>query len=905
MVVTPGPSAPSPEARDSDGSASQLIEQLAADMAERWRQGERPLAEDYLARHPGLAQKPESAIDLIYEELCLRQEHTAGITASELCHRFPQWQSQLAVLLTCHEALQADLAPPAFPEPGEKLGDFELLSELGRGARSRVYLATQASLAERPVVVKVTPPDGREHVSLARLQHTHIVPLYSVQGDPARHLRLLCMPYFGGATLDRLFALLAPKPLVERRGQDLLRGLDGTASAAAAAQTAGPNRDYLARASYVQAVCWIGAQLAGALQYAHERGLVHFDVKPSNVLLAADGKPMLLDFHLARPPLLPGGPPVEWVGGTAGYMSPEQQQAVEALRQGRPVPVVVDGRSDVYSLGLLLYEALSGPIPLPAAGPPRLEKRNPQVSQGLADIIHKAINPRASDRYSSAAALAADLGRHLADLPLRGVANRSWAERWRKWRRRRPHALRVVNLALAVLLAALAVGVFLALSFNERVQEANTHLARARQMRAGNRNSAALEILRHGLAVAQSLPFNQHLQQELGEELRRAVEQELHEARGLLDRGRRCRDSGQNAEAIAALKQGLASIQDLPDGAYLTRAFEDQIRLTERAMAAGQLHVLVDGLRFHYGENIGIAALAWQGAEAQCQGFWQKRAWLLQATKPDLAPVARQQIREDLLDLAVLWSDLQAAINTDRAAGARAALVVLHEAERQLGPSRVLCRERQRHAAALGLTAEAEAAARQGASLEPHTPWEQYALGRSLLREGHYHLAATALRQAVFLRPESLWASFYSGICAMRLGQYQDAVAAFSACVSLAPSSGRCLSNRGLAYARLGRADRALQDYDQALRLEPGLAAAALNRGLLHLEARRAGQAIADFQLALKCGADPGSAYYYLALAHRARGDRAAALVSLRQALRHAPQHAEARQLMKKLQGDG
>ena len=122
----------------------------------------------------------------------------------------------------------------------------------------------------------------------------------------------------------------------------------------------GPYRKYLAQASFVQAVCWVAACLADALQYAHDRGLVHLDVKPSNVLIAGDGQPMLLDFHLAQGPVLPGLSGPERLGGTPRYLSPEQEAAMESVRSGGEVCVTVDGRSDIYSLGLLLSEALAG-----------------------------------------------------------------------------------------------------------------------------------------------------------------------------------------------------------------------------------------------------------------------------------------------------------------------------------------------------------------------------------------------------------------------------------------------------------------------------------------------------------------------------------------------------------------
>src|SRR5262249_30049403 len=216
----------------------------------------------------------------------------------------------------------------------------------------------------RPVVLKLAPLGGQEHLSLARLQHTHIVPLYWAQDFPRRKLRALCMPYLGGATLAQLLDRLRGEAPKQGGGQAILQVLDEFQGPVALPLPAnGAARVFLARASYVRAVCWIGICLAEALHYAHQRGLVHLDLKPANVLLAADGQPMLLDFHLARGPVRPGEAAPEWLGGTPGYMAPEQQRALEAVRQGQPVPTAVDGRADLYALGVLLYEVLAGRPP--------------------------------------------------------------------------------------------------------------------------------------------------------------------------------------------------------------------------------------------------------------------------------------------------------------------------------------------------------------------------------------------------------------------------------------------------------------------------------------------------------------------------------------------------------------
>lgn len=225
------------------------------------------------------------------------------------------------------------------------------------------------------------------------------------------------MPYFGGMTLARLLQAVRHVPPERRSGQQLLDVLrEAQAAAPVSPAVGGPACQLLARLSYVQAVCWIGTCLADALHYAGERGLVHLDLKPTNVLLAADGQPMLLDFHLAHAPVPAGAPVPERLGGTPAYMAPEHQAALLGVAEGGAVPVGVDGQADIYGLGAVLYEALGGSAPPPAGRVGReLRQRNPQVTAGLADLLARCLAPHPRDRYPNAAALAADLRRHLAD----------------------------------------------------------------------------------------------------------------------------------------------------------------------------------------------------------------------------------------------------------------------------------------------------------------------------------------------------------------------------------------------------------------------------------------------------------------------------------------------------------
>jgi serine/threonine protein kinase len=772
------------ESHSATSHGSALAERLAEEMAARWRRGERPLAEEYLARHPDLRADPEAAIDLIHEEICLREEHGLPAPSSEILGRFPQWRTELEILLGCHRLLEPAAPAPRFPAVGETLGDFRLLAELGRGARGRVFLAVQAPLADRPVVLKVTPCGGREHLILARLQHTYIVPLYAVQDDAPHNLRLLCMPYFGGATLARLLDAVRDRSPARRSGRDLLTALDAAqAELPLALPARGGARQFLAQASYPQAVCWLAACLAEALHYAHERGLVHLDLKPSNILLAADGQPMLLDFHVAQGPLYPDRPPPERLGGSPAYMSPEQLAALDAVRAGRPVPIAVDGRSDVYSLGVVLYEALAGTRP--ARPPVALHRRNHAVSVGLSDVVGKCLAPDPAERYADAAALAGDLRRHLADLPLRGVANRSLGERWGKWRRRQPFALALAAMFVAVL-TVLAVAL--------------VYLAR-----------------------------------------------EVEDVKAALAEGQAQLDKGLPAEAARTFRRGLLRAGDWPVARELARELSLGLGAADRALAADarrrvaeELHAVADQLRGEYGAD-------WRSVEEQrdleavCRVLWGRREEITHHLDRDVEPNRNRQIHDDLLDLALLWADLRVRLarRSQVAAAHREALEILAEAEALHGPSPVLDHQRQRHALAGGDPAAAAEAGRRAAARAPRTAWEHCALGRALLRTAtkvepvpgawpglvrqcSLALAAAELQRAVDLEPQSLWPYFYRGACALRLGRYEEAVTAFTACTALAPGLATAFHNRALAEAALGRTDRAVRDCEEALRIAPG-----------------------------------------------------------------------------------
>ncbi len=843
----------------------QLADEAAAEMDRAWQAGRHITAEQCLERQPRLASDPEAAVRVILEEICLREEQGEHVASQEIYRRFPQWKHELEVVLDCQRLLDDREAPPVFPEAGQQLGELQLLRELGRGGLGRVFLATQPSLSDRPLVVKLTPRTGEEHLSLSRLQHTHIAPLYLVQEFPPQGLRALCMPYLGSANWSRILHSLKSRPIAQRTGRDIVEQLERESTAAPLAPPVqGPALRFLVRATYVEAICWIGSCLADALAYAHQRGLVHLDIKPSNVLLANDGQPMLLDFHLAREALPAGSQPVDRLGGTRGYMSREQQLCGAAVRDGRALPATLDGRSDIYSLGVLLYESLAGQLPPGDEASSRmvLQQANSAVSRGLADIVHKCLATDAAQRYRDANQLATDLRRHLAALPLEGVANRSLLERWQKWRRRRPQALTV----LVVGLTALAV-------------------------------SSSLAVLFH--------------------------RDRVRNARGALVEARQDSERGVPAQSIDALDKAVYALRWFPWQSDLRRELTTELAAARRARLGGKLHDLVEQLRL-----VDAVAQApphtLRKLDAGCRQIWQARENIarLDETRPEAD--SDSMLRTDLLDLALLWSHLQIMqLPPDADSAARQeALRVLDEAGALLGESPVLnlARKQYARAGARGkqppeFSASSDAGARNGeetaaigrleendvspavAALPLRSAWEHYAVGRLLLQSDQVAAAQAEFAQSLRRQPQAFWPNFYYTLCAYRREQFETALATAYVCVALSPSRAECFFNRALCHQALGHTELAYQDFSRALELDPRSPRSAFQQGATSVELHEPRRALAELEHALSLGAEPAPTHYQMALACQSLADPAAIQSHVQESLRHDPDYAPAQAL--------
>jgi serine/threonine protein kinase/WD40 repeat protein len=425
------------------------VEQLAEEFLARYRRGERPSLSEYTGKHPELAE----LIHEYFPAMVLMEELGSGDgrgTPSEDsragCGKIP-----------------------------EQLGEYRILKEMGRGGMGIVYEAVQETLG-RHVALKVLPFCGlldpmhlerfhREARAAARLHHTNIVPVFGV--GEHQGIQYYAMQFIHGQSLDEVLQELrrlrrdSATPARPRPARsDITDNCNGLASAASsspprasgsataavtsasdvssapqsASQTdlSGQTRD-----RYFRSVATIGVQVAEALEYAHTQGILHRDVKPSNLLLDSAGQVWVTDFGLAKVEdweelTHPGD-----VVGTLRYMAPERFQGK------------ADARSDVYGLGITLYELLTLHPAFEDSNRARLMERvaheepaqprqlDRHIPRDLETVVLKATAKEPAQRYTTAAALAEDLRRFLADRPIQARRTPLRERLWR-WCRRNP-----------------------------------------------------------------------------------------------------------------------------------------------------------------------------------------------------------------------------------------------------------------------------------------------------------------------------------------------------------------------------------------------------------------------------------------------------------------------------------
>lgn len=436
-----------------------LVELIKVDLESRWRQPawRKPL-EEYLDEFPELQDEGDIPCDLIYEEFHVRRHAGDDVSRDDYFRRFPRQAAELERLLALEEPkattalFTAELAEEI--DAGQQVGDFDLKVKLGKGAFGSVFLAYQNEM-QRLVALKIAADRGTEHQTLAQLDHPHIVRVYDTRPVPGRRLRMTYMQYVAGGTLEHVVDAVRNTAPALRRGALLLEVVDRSLSQRGQSPPADSRtRHHLARARWPEAVCWLAARLARALDYAHQRGVLHRDVKPANVLLDADGSPKLADFNISFCSKVEGATPAAYFGGSLAYMSPEQ---LEACHPGHPCkPEDLDGRSDVYALAVITWELLTGSRPFhdaPVAGAwvqtldAMLAQRRAGLDAaswrqlpddcpaGLADVLATCLTADPKGRYATAGDMARQLELCLKPQFQRLLRARpdSWLDRLRRF----------------------------------------------------------------------------------------------------------------------------------------------------------------------------------------------------------------------------------------------------------------------------------------------------------------------------------------------------------------------------------------------------------------------------------------------------------------------------------------
>ncbi len=858
--------------------------------------GTAPPREEFLARYPALAD------DL---DACLAALAFIGRAADG------------------PRALAAGLAKAQPPEQAiGQLGDFRLIREVGRGGMGVVYEAEQISLGRR-VALKVLPfaatMDPRqlqrfhnEARAAASLDHPHIVHVHAVGCERAVHF--YAMQFIEGQTLAAMIADLrrAGGRPVPPEAQPTTPHVPQVPAETAPQAAGSTERRPLDRA-YFRRVAELGTQAAEALDHAHQLGIVHRDIKPANLLVDGRGGLWVTDFGLAH---VQSDARLTLTGdlvGTLRYMSPEQALARR---------VVIDHRTDIYSLGATLYELLTL---RPAFGgsdrqellrqiafeePVRPRRVERAVPAELETVVLKALEKNPIDRYATAKELADDLRRFLEDKPIQ-ARRPTLVQRARKWgRRHKPLMVAIAIVLLAGLVLGAGGGLWYAQQRAAAEREAELILQDAGRLQEEENWPDAL------LAIRRAEPLlNTGL---LGAGLRRRIferQQDLELVAEL-----------ENARLLRAAWLGDAFDYAESDRAYL-EAFrrrginpmlepeEVASRIRTSAIAARLVAAVDDWAavkeRLQPGSGKHLVAVARLADDDP-----RRQQFRDPGVCRDLKALEALAGREDVLSQPLATLELLSR-NLFAARGQPAAVRLLRQVQRRypsdfwinydlaallakepatapeaIGFYRAALAIRPRSYAILndlgmalrdqGKLAEAVETLHQAIELQPNSPKAYVQLGLALARQGRLAEAIDSYRKAIERRPDSPVPHLNLGVALYEKGSLDEAVAEFRRAIALKKGSAAAHHNLGAVLMEKGLLDDAITEYREAIRLKTVYAEAHL---LLSKALQRKGlldEAIAECREAIRLKESFAAAHCDLGGLLEQKGQFAAALVHLR-----------------------
>jgi tetratricopeptide (TPR) repeat protein len=817
------------------------------------------------------------------------------------------------------EAPAAEVVRDAESSPPATLGDFRIVRQVGRGGMGVVYEAEQISLGRR-VALKVLPLaaalDARqlqrfknEAQAAAHLQHTNIVPVYFVGCE--RGVHFYAMQYVEGQTLAALTTdlrrqgerpaepLVATGPYVP--STEPAASGDAGSGAAVTQPLAGLSTMHSHREpAFFRAVAQLAIQAAEALEHAHQMGVVHRDIKPGNLMVDGRGTLWVTDFGLAQfqtdASLTVSGDLI----GTVRYMSPEQALANRVL---------IDHRTDIYSLGVTLYELLT--LRPAFAGkdrqellrqitfeePSRPRRLNRAIPPELETIVLKAMEKNPADRYATARDLADDLRRWLEDKPIQ-ARRPSLVQRARKWGQRHRAMVRTAAVCLLVTLAVLAgsVGWVVrdqAARRTETEREANAALEEATKWQGEGRLPEALAAARRAAWVAETgtagAAFRQRVQ------ARRAdleLVAELEEARLQMTAVKEEHfdsELGDRLFAQAFQRAGL-DVEVLPVEEAAERIRQSSVPV-ELAAVLDDWALTRMGIR---GQSDSSCKHLWRVARGADPDAWRDR----------MRQALERADKQALLDLA---GSEEVTRQPSRTLDSLAdALLGMEAAE----PAQALLQQaRQEHADDFWVNHhlawafvsthpprydEALRFYTAAAALRPQSPGTHYNLACDLQELGRLDEAIAEYHEAIRLKKDDVGAHYNLGNALQDKGQLDEAIAEYREAIRIKKELPEAHNNLGNALRDKGRLDEAIAEYREAIRLKKDSPKAHSNLGNALREKGRLDEAIAECQEAIRLKKDYAPAHNNLGAALHEKGRLNEAIAEYREAIRLKKDYAMA-----------